>query len=187
MIVFMKVFSTLLAIGLLGCSSSDGDSDGGSGSGSGSEPAALMGITDLHNEVRATVGVAPLSWDSDLAAVAQAWAEKCSDNSSPEGLVDHNMNRAADYGSSVGENIFGASSGATPAQAIELWRSELADYDYDSNTCAPGKACGHYTQIVWANSQLVGCGIHECDGLRFGSTIVCNYSPPGNFNNEKPY
>ncbi len=163
-----------------------GPGTGGSSNGAG-EPAALMGMTDLHNQVRATVNVAPLVWDPGVAAVAQAWAESCTDNSSPQGLVDHNMNRHADYGSPLGENIFGAGGTATPSRAVESWASEEADYDYDSNSCATGKSCGHYTQIVWANSRLLGCGIADCPGLRFGSTIVCNYSPPGNAGNQKPY
>ena len=116
-------------------------------------------------------------WDSGAAdlqtlrRVAQGWAESCTDNDSVEGLIDHNMNRADDYGSPVGENVFGASSGATPAETVELWASELADYDYDSNSCAQGSMCGHYTQIVWADSTLLGCGINECASLQLARSI----------------
>ena len=31
-------------------------------------------------------------------------------------------------------------------------------YDYDTNTCAEGKDCATYLQIVWKNSTKIGCG-----------------------------
>lgn len=59
--------------------------------------------------------------------------------------------------------------------------------DYDSNTCSPGtcscisfqcNACGHYTQVVWRDSERLGCGVGDCTGG--GEIWVCNYDPPGN-------
>jgi pathogenesis-related protein 1 len=149
------------------------------------EPARLQGITELHNQVRAEVGVGPMTWDPDLAAIAQAWAETCTDNQAPAGLIDHNPNRSDDYPGYVGENVYGSGGNATPGDAVGLWASEKANYDYDSNTCSG--ICGHYTQIVWADSVKLGCGIHDCPGLSFGSTIVCNYAPGGNVGGQRPY
>jgi hypothetical protein len=148
------------------------------------EPAGLVGITNLHNEVRATVGVPPLTWDDDLAAIAQGWGDSCTDNENPIGLVDHNPGRSDNYPGYVGENIYGSGGSATPAGAVGLWAAEEANYDYDSNTCSG--VCGHYTQIVWSTTERVGCGLSNCQGLQYGSTIVCNYSPGGN-NGNRPY
>lgn len=148
------------------------------------EPPGLVGITNLHNEVRATVSVAPLTWDDDLAAIAQTWADSCTDNENPIGLVDHNPNRSDNYPGYVGENIYGSGGTATPEGAVGLWAAEEANYDYDSNTCSG--VCGHYTQIVWSTTERVGCGLSNCQGLQYGSTIVCNYSPGGN-NGNRPY
>lgn len=149
------------------------------------EPARLVGITALHNQVRAEVGVGPMTWDPDLAAIAQAWAETCTDQMAPAGLIDHNPDRSNDYPGYVGENVYGAGGNATPEAAVGLWAGEKANYDYDSNTCSG--ICGHYTQIVWADSVKLGCGIHDCTGLTYGSSIVCNYAPGGNVNGERPY
>jgi uncharacterized protein YkwD len=167
-----------------------GGSDGGGGGGidappaSNNEPAGLTGITQMHNEVRAMVGVGPMTWDPALAAVAQSWAEQCVDNTSPVGLIDHNAGRSDNYPGYVGENIYGSSGQATPQGAVSSWASEASDYDYNSNSCSG--VCGHYTQMVWADSVKLGCGLYNCPGLQYGSTIVCNYSPGGN-TGGRPY
>ena len=67
------------------------------------------------------------------------------------------------------------------------WAEEKSDYTYSSNTCASGAICGHYTQLVWRNTTRVGCAIHTCPGLTYGSAIFCDYYPAGNFNGQKPY
>jgi hypothetical protein len=47
--------------------------------------------------------------------------------------------------------------------------------------------CGHYTQLVWANTRRIGCARHNCSGLTFPSSIVCDYGPGGNFGGQSPY
>jgi len=53
--------------------------------------------------------------------------------------------------------------------------------------------CGHYTQVVWRSSILLGCGIKSCStntpfGAQFPNwyIVVCNHSPAGN-NGSRPY
>jgi pathogenesis-related protein 1 len=69
-----------------------------------------------------------------------------------------------------------------------MWADEAGDYDYRTNRCKSGAQCGHYTQIVWADTQRVGCGVATCNmlGTR-GQFVVCDYEPPGNFVGQKPY
>jgi uncharacterized protein YkwD len=172
----------------------------GSGSAAAGEPAALAGITMFHNQIRAmvnTTGVAggalpDLVWDDSLAATAQAWVNQCVDKDG-NGLVDHNDGRSTGHPFYVGENIFASSGTATPHDAVFSWADEAANYDYANNTCATNQVCGHYTQVVWRATQKVGCAINNCNGanstpkLTFSSTIVCDYGPGGNINNERPY
>lgn len=152
----------------------------------GGEPPALAGITAAHNQVRAGVGVGPMSWNAALAATAQAWADTCTDVAAPIGLLDHNANRSVGAPYYVGENIYASSGAADPAAAVTAWASEVQYYHYDTNTCDPGQVCGHYTQVVWATSVDLGCGISHCSGLTFPNSIVCDYGPGGN-SGGKPY
>jgi pathogenesis-related protein 1 len=164
--------------------SAGGSSTAGQSTGGDQEPDALKGITAAHNKARAEVGVGPLVWDSALAAIAQAWADKCVDNSPPSGLIDHNEGRSDNYPGYVGENIYGSSNQSAATKAVDSWMSEKSDYNYDSNTCSG--VCGHYTQVVWAKSTKLGCGMAHCAGLTYGYVIVCDYSPGGN-SGGKPY
>ncbi len=164
-----------------GTTSSGGTSSGGTSSGGGTsagEPPELSGITAAHNAARATEGVAPLTWDPALAAVAQKWADACVDNEPPKGLIDHNDGRSDDYPGYVGENIYGSSGQASGADAVNSWMSEKQYYDYASDSCSG--VCGHYTQVMWADSKKLGCAVSNCSGQKFGNGIVCNYSPGGN-------
>lgn len=69
------------------------------------------------------------------------------------------------------------------SMAVQFWLYERLDYDYNENECI--KMCGHYSQIVWANSERVGCGRALCSN-GWGYIIVCNYDPPGNVVSQKP-
>ena len=151
-------------------------------------------MLDGHNDVRCGVSPAatvmpPLVWDARLEATAQAWAQTCYAAESPPVLIDHNPNRSVGHPFYVGENIYGSSGFATPAGAVSLWAGEVDDYTYgpygSPGTCSG--VCGHYTQIVWADTRRVGCARSYCAGFEYPSSIVCDYGPGGNYNGQYPY
>ncbi len=170
----------VLALALAGCGE-EGGADLAAG-----EPPELAGITAAHNAVRAWVGVAPLAWDGALAATAAAWAARCVDVAAPTGLIDHNPDRSSGHPFYVGENIYASTGIATASDAVSAWAGEVADYTYATNTCAAGKVCGHYTQVVWAATRAVGCALRDCPALTYRSTVVCDYGPGGN-SGGRPY
>ncbi len=43
---------------------------------------------------------------------------------------------------------------------------------------------GHYTQIIWQNTNQVGCAITRAGG---NDILVCRYNPPGNWVGELVY
>jgi pathogenesis-related protein 1 len=176
----------------MGCDSEDGSQqpDGGpapDGGNSADTPFAREMIS-AHNSVRISATPAPnpalptLTWSTDAAATAQAWADRCQ--------FQHNPNL---HSLNLGENIAAATpNGLTTAGVVQNWASESAYYNYGSNSCAGGQTCGHYTQIVWRNTTQLGCAMAKCtQNSPFGSGQwwfwVCDYSPPGNFVGQRPY
>jgi pathogenesis-related protein 1 len=85
--------------------------------------------------------------------------------------------------------------------AVQTWIGEKQYYHYDLDDgyagygnrppgcTAPEKMyCGHFTQVIWKATQLVGCGKAQGTPQKGGSTyIVCNYYPSGNYAGQKPY
>ena len=137
-------------------------------------PASLAReMLEAHNAVRARVGVPPLAWSAQLAAVAQDWADRL--------IATRTFAHRPD--DRYGENLYAISGGAaSPAQVVAAWAEEARGYDPRSNTCAG--ICGHYTQIVWRATHRVGCGV-ATDPER--EVWVCDYDPPGNVVGFQPY
>ena len=90
-----------------------------------------------------------------------------------------------------GENLFAFSENSTPnfKSIIQKWYKEGSYYDYETNSCQSGKVCGHYTQIIWKNSQKIGCASAQYQKGRFknGYVTVCKYYPYGNIIGQRPY
>jgi len=139
-----------------------------------------------HNAWRRRAGVPPLAWASDLAARAQARAAH---------LASHGCDIVhGPLPADVGENLCWVGpvravgrkdelDAVTPTWVIDKWGAESADYSAESDTCAPNRHCGHYTQIVWATTAQVGCGMAVCPTL--GQVWVCNYRPRGNIRGRR--
>ena len=61
-----------------------------------------------------------------------------------------------------------------------MWYNEIKDYDFNNPTFS--SQCGHFTQVVWADSTLLGGGIATTtDGKTF---VVARYSKPGNMRSK---
>ncbi|XP_078588098.1 uncharacterized protein LOC144869084 isoform X2 [Branchiostoma floridae x Branchiostoma japonicum] len=146
-------------------------------------------ILQAHNNYRKAVNPTAtnmeyMEWDDSLATIAQDWADGCD--------FAHNSNRGDNYAGSVGENIYAGTGSYTAGSETENWHSEVSDYTYSSNSCRSGAVCGHYTQVVWATSKKLGCGVKLCSTLDTvnwsnANLVVCNYAPAGNFVGRKPY
>ncbi|XP_021717171.1 pathogenesis-related protein PR-1 type-like [Chenopodium quinoa] len=131
---------------------------------------------NAHNAARAAVGVGNIQWDNRVAQYAQQYANQRKGDCA----LRHSGSKQ------YGENIAtGSGAFLTGTAAVKLWVDEKADYNYNSNTCAPNKVCGHYTQVVWRNSVRLGCARVQCNNG--GYFVTCNYDPPGNWVGQKPY
>ena len=130
-------------------------------------------ILERHNTLRAKHGSAALTWSTEVAKVAQEWAEKIA----REDTMRHRQPNK------YGENIFWISGAeATGSMVADSWYSEIKDYNY----ARPGfgMKTGHFTQVVWKDSKELGCGVAK--SRSDGTYVVCNYNPPGNYAGRFP-
>jgi uncharacterized protein YkwD len=136
-----------------------------------------------HNEARARLGLAPLTWNDDLAADARLYAEELArtrrfeHSSQPRGNPPQ------------GENLWtGTRRAYSYREMVGHWVAEGRVYrplpvPQSSATGAFGDV-GHYTQIVWRNTREMGCA--EAANRR-DDYVVCRYLPAGNVFGEVAY
>ncbi|VDK25516.1 unnamed protein product [Taenia asiatica] len=62
------------------------------------------------------------------------------------------------------------------------WWNESYDFNYEKNVCeAP--MCGYYLQMVWGNTEKIGCAVQRCEKVQRGPQtpcylLTCAYTPP---------
>jgi hypothetical protein len=148
--------------------------------------------------------IGALRWSSALESLATDWASLCYFGHRSSGSAQTYMDAISSdaewsyvSGQYIGENIY--ISGASPAlNAVfgdkdygvlggieDSWSSNEAQYyDFANDECAG--VCGHYTQVVAAETRYVGCGFRTCNGVQYSSgsvnqnmktMLVCNYFP----------
>ena len=147
-------------------------------------------IVDAHNYYRRRVqpGAADMKlmeWSNCLEEVAEDYMSTCPG-------TYHNRDRTSDAhalgcqpSGDVGENLYWYSLPITNVSVpVEAWYDEYQYYDINSQSCS--YICGHYTQVVWANTYKVGCAKVFCFA-RGRTYLLCNYSPSGNYYGQTPY
>ncbi|XP_077507823.1 scoloptoxin SSD552-like [Amblyomma americanum] len=162
---------------------------------------------NIHNKFRSVVargrlpGFPPssnmrkLRWDSGLAEVAEAHAKQC--------IFRHDSGRlrVTIKFLRTGQNMaaFWESNNSSPGRneiekAVRSWFDEYKDYSpssvlsFTQNAVGP---VGHFTQVIWANTQYMGCGavLYSKGGQQGGTTkfFVCNYADTGNIAGKPVY
>jgi hypothetical protein len=172
-------------------------------------------IVDRHNYYRSLVFDGhELSWDDELAKHAQEWADYLAehynkDNSWPSPHASSFEKDLHTYDDAYeGENIAWHSNQGIPFVApepidegttsslftVDDWAAERSFYDYETNSQKAGwehKKIGHYTQLVWENTEKVGCARAKSKTDLKGEWFVCRYKEPGNVIingvKQKPY
>jgi len=141
-------------------------------------PTIMQEVLDIHNMYRCMHGVPLMKWDFGIAAQAQAWADKGQFKHSPD------EERTVEGWGASGENLawgYPQRSGLDAVRAfydeIQYTRGGLVSNPNDKTQ--PGKAIGHYTQVVWESSVKLGCAKGTLSG-QGGDFWVCQYGPAGN-------
>ena len=157
-------------------------------------------IINKHNELRRLVadgkeargnpGPQPaasnmktVSWDYELAQIAQRWTNQCEFGNDECRDVDRFP---------VGQNPGMKTTGdhnTRPSDIIMMWYNEVKDMNRNLvNSLTTTNNVSHYTQMIWANTDRVGCGkiVYQVDGLN-RYYMVCNYGPAGNLIGQPVY
>ena len=126
-----------------------------------------------HNLERDRVGVPRLRWSAKLAGDAQAWADNLARNK----RFEHSQNRG-----DAGENLWmGSAERFTAEQMIGGFVQEVRHFRPgqfpDVSTTGRWADVGHYTQLVWRDTQQVGCAVARGPA---NDVLVCRYWPAGN-------
>ncbi|XP_031763793.2 serotriflin isoform X1 [Galleria mellonella] len=124
-----------------------------------------------------------MSWHEGAARQAQRYAEQCV-------FLQHNdprENTVRNLGA-CGQNLFVAAQKTPWFFALKTWFLEYKNFTYGAPVHNL-KAVGHYTQMVWATSHKLGCGLAHCPGGPWGHfyNYVCHYCPAGNFDTITQY
>ncbi|XP_008545751.1 venom allergen 5-like [Microplitis demolitor] len=160
-------------------------------------PEEEQEILDAHNKFRARVAsgqeslgrpgpqpaghIPPLKWDKELAQVAQRWANQCK--------FGHDKCRDVErfqVGQNVASKMHSNQHVAQMGDLVKMWYDEVKDFDsrqVQSFKPQPEPKIGHYTQLVWGETTLVGCGAVRYFGFDnwYTTYLVCNYGPTGNW------
>ena len=150
-------------------------------------------IVDYINQIRRSVSptaadMREIQWSDCYANIANTYLETCAG-------FQHNANRLTQAQSAgcnesavtVGENLYMTSGSLeNSTEPLRAWASESVDYSYAANTCSA--VCGHYTQIIWSTTSLVGCAFLDLvNCMSTGTRVVCNYASGGNLIGFPPY
>lgn len=122
-------------------------------------------IIKAHNFYRMEHNASALIWNDTSAKYATKWASPCDFKHS---------------GGPTGENL--AAGYANVSASVDAWGLERKKFNFKDPDFS--EATGHFTQLVWKETESVGCARKECDGegspASPGWYVVCEYWPAGN-------
>ncbi|KAH9523309.1 hypothetical protein Btru_066355 [Bulinus truncatus] len=137
----------------------------------------------FHNDARAAVSVPPMVWDEILSNYTTERSSNCDWNENEEKYGLNNL--ANNY---YMQPVFYVDNLIVVRDVFEQWNSEKVNVDIPNWYCIDRQRCSSYSQIVWRNTQRVGCAITHCKDEEWQTDFVaCSYDPPGNVGGEKPY
>ena len=133
-----------------------------------------------HNTYRTALQLPDLQWSDALAADALTWAKHLAQIDRGE----HDQ----DVVGKEGENLWwGTANSFSYGVMVDAWGNEKKMFRYGAfPDCRSNRTAvvGHYTQIVWRNTQSVGCALVGNGRMDY---LVCRYSSPGNVYGQNPY
>merc|ERR1719186_2111865 len=163
-------------------------------------------LVKLHNEYRQKIAAGKetegnlegvessnmrkVIWNDELAMTAQRWTDQCT--------FGHDKNRGMCDGTYAGQNGAGNGAGWDEANDYDYagtWYSEVTRFNASDGDIELLKfkkeTYLHFSQVVWADSYMIGCGItsymKKPDDSGMFNNVVCNYGPGGNWVGSRLY
>ncbi|WP_298466441.1 CAP domain-containing protein [uncultured Erythrobacter sp.] len=149
---------------------------------SSAQDRLLQSMLASHNQARAEVGTPDLVLDADLSRQALEYATEMART----GSFQHSPGSSRP---NQGENLWAGTAGRfTHEEQAAGWIDEKQYYIHDRfpyvSSTGRWQDVGHYTQIIWRNTERLGCGIATGGNRDY---VVCRYSPPGNVTGQFAY
>lgn len=141
-----------------------------------------ISILAEHNLERGQLGLKPLHWNDELAQGAEEWSEYLA----ATGRFEHSPDAPNQL--RIGENIWGGTTGKFgPRRMVAAWVAEKRHFKPgvfpENSTTRRVEDVSHYTQIIWRDTQEVGCSVSRG---RNEEILVCRYQSPGNVIGSRP-
>ncbi|XP_054578310.1 cysteine-rich secretory protein 1 [Eptesicus fuscus] len=137
-------------------------------------------IVNLHNALRRAVdppaaNMLKMSWNEEAAQNARELSKYCD-------VVQSNALKRRITNTFCGENMHLTSYPISWTDVIRIWHNESNYFRYGIwSSTDEENTVDHYTQIVWASSYLIGCGVSSCcKRLSPQYLYVCHYCHEGN-------
>ncbi len=131
-------------------------------------------LLSRHNFYRHVVGSPDLYWSDTLAQAAKQYADEIAQ-------APYSTDPLLSYG----VNIFRSADFPKVDDAMQFWTIEQRYYHGEPMTEKNILRFGHYTQIIWKQTNHLGCAIAQTQGGTY--ILVCLYAVKGNYIGQKPY
>ncbi|XP_017768122.1 PREDICTED: venom allergen 3-like [Nicrophorus vespilloides] len=184
-------------------------------------PTERRGLVDMHNALRNKVALGGVDlqpgasnmramvWNEELAGIAERWASQCVygyDICRDLGECYYYYYHRIRFSQKldipclekfpVGQNVAkGTYSTSNETELVNHWFLEHRNFDASlvaKYKITKRKKNRHYTQLVWADSYLLGCAraiFQQSNGssVAYKEHLVCNYGPTGNIPDQPVY
>ena len=168
-------------------------------------------ILSLHNKLRARVAsgqesrggrfgisqpaasnMRSLTWDDELAFIAQRWAEQCRFGTDENRDVERFRVGQNTYENDIraGEEVSSENTIRQAIMGLHGWYSEVKQFrgGRELDRFRFSVATAHYTQMMWAKTTKIGCGqVTYIGDIGLKQIMVCNYGPAGNIRGHSVY
>nr|CAD2167730.1 unnamed protein product [Meloidogyne enterolobii] len=129
------------------------------------------------------MNIKKLTYSKTVEASATNWANKCTESHTPSNQRKYGENLAMDGDAKI-------TTKDALLKACKNWWGEFKKVGIQSSLVVNGNNfinIGHATQMAWAETTEIGCGVAKCPNAPYKTYTVCQYNKPGNYLGQVVY